>query len=114
MKDGYQCFIYSPDHPADGPAFILPTPLPQPPRLAKPLPSPLEQTPPPPSLKRGLPDDDTAASGSSAKRPRTNGPASAPAVNMASPSKKRRLEEDGLLLLEKADDKMEDEVIEID
>jgi ubiquitin-like 1-activating enzyme E1 B len=33
---------------------------------------------------------------------------------LASPSKKRRLEEDGLLLLESKDDKIEDEVIMVD
>lgn len=47
-----------------------------------------------------------------AKRAKTNGASS---IELGSPSKKRRLEEDGLVMLESATDKIDrDDVIEID
>jgi len=42
----------------------------------------------------------------------TNGAATLPVI--ASPSKRRKLEEDGLLILSSKDDKIDDDVIEID
>lgn len=96
--------------------FILPTPLPVPPRKAKPGPS-VPATPPPPSatsLKRAAPDDDgiEVLDGPAAKRARTTG--SGTSDVLTSPSKKRRLEEDGLLLLETANERLDDEVIVVD
>ncbi|KAI0827190.1 hypothetical protein BC628DRAFT_1371359 [Trametes gibbosa] len=102
----------SPNHPEDAPALILPSPLPMPPRrekvrLATPTP------PPPPVLagrKRAAPDDDIEEiDAPSAKRSRTD------AGPPFSPSKRRRLEQDGLLMLDGAEDIAGDpDVIEID
>lgn len=95
-----------PNHPVDAPAWILPSPLPLPPRKARPV------TPPAASKKRNAPDDDEIVEVEpSSKRAKINGP-SAPALT--SPSKKRRLEEDGLLLMDNANDQLRDDVIEID
>jgi len=103
-----------PNHPVDGSAFIVPSPLPPPPRKVKPL-TPPPQTPPPRTtwLKRPAPDDDGVIDlEPTPKRVRTNGQL-APEV-ISSPSRKRKLEEDGLLLLDGANDQLEDSVIEID
>ncbi|CDO73925.1 hypothetical protein BN946_scf185016.g82 [Trametes cinnabarina] len=110
------------DHPADGPALILPSPLPKPPRRQKPrvsTPSP----PPPPSTitskKRAAPDDEIEeVDAPSAKRARKDegaGDSVAGGVSFT-PSKKRKLEEDGLIMLDTAEEKVEDDpdVIEID
>ncbi|EGN97108.1 hypothetical protein SERLA73DRAFT_92074 [Serpula lacrymans var. lacrymans S7.3] len=93
------------DYPTSGPAFILPSPLPKPPRQVRPSTPP----PPAPSLKRSAPDDDDVSEiEPSSKRLKTNG-------DVTSPNKKRKLDEDGLILLDSANDKMLDEdVIEID
>ncbi|ESK91584.1 hypothetical protein Moror_2502 [Moniliophthora roreri MCA 2997] len=95
------------NHPADAPPFILPNPLLQPTRKVKPAP-PSPSTPPRASLKRSAPDDsDTTDAEPSAKRRK--------AEELSSPSKRRRLEEDGLVMMDSANDKLEDEnVIEID
>ncbi|KAL0581299.1 E1 ubiquitin-activating protein uba2 [Marasmius crinis-equi] len=94
------------DHPADAPPFVLPDPLPKPSRKEKPtLPPP--STPPRASLKRSAPDDnDIVELEPSAKRVKAD--------IIASPSKKRKLEEDGLVLMDSAEDKLDDNVIEID
>ncbi|KZP05062.1 hypothetical protein FIBSPDRAFT_967619 [Athelia psychrophila] len=105
--------VLPPNHPVDAPAFILPSPLPLPPRKER------RATPPPPcdpatSKKRNAPDDDEIIEVEpSSKRAKTNGNGpSAPALT--SPSKKRRLEEDGLLLMDSITDQLRDDVIEID
>jgi ubiquitin-like 1-activating enzyme E1 B len=49
--------------------------------------------------------------GPSVKRTKTNGTTG---VDITSPSKKRRLDEDGLILMDSANDRLEDDVIEID
>ncbi|KAJ8592554.1 hypothetical protein M405DRAFT_787349 [Rhizopogon salebrosus TDB-379] len=102
--------VLPPNHPSDGPAYILPSPLPSPPRLEKRPPTP----PPAPSRKRSAPDDEIAEVEPLAKRVKTstNGTTTLPVI--ASPSKRRRLEEDGLLMLSSKDDKIDDDVIEID
>ncbi|KAG1767089.1 hypothetical protein EDD22DRAFT_978259 [Suillus occidentalis] len=92
--------ILPPNHPSDGPAYILPSPLPSPPRLEK-----QPSTPPPASSrKRSAPDDEIVEI--------ANGASSI--LDIASPNKRRRLEEDGLLMLSSKDDKIEDDVIVID
>lgn len=98
-----------PNHPSDGPAYILPSPLPSPPRLEKRV-----LTPPAPSRKRSAPDDEIAEVEPLAKRVKTgtNGSTTLPVI--PSPSKRKRLEEDGLLILSSKDDKIDDDVIEID
>ena len=99
-----------PNHPTDGPALILPSSLPKPsfhPRPSTPVAAPSAR-------KRSAPDDDVADVEPLAKRAKTNG-ASSSSLEFGSPSKKRRLEEDGLVMLDSATDKIEsDDVIEID
>jgi len=97
-----------PNHLTDGPVLILPSPLPKPPFTLRP------STPPPaaPSRKRTAPDDDIAEVKPLAKRARTNGASS---LELGSPRKKKRLEEEGLVMLDSATDEMDnDDVIEID
>jgi ubiquitin-like 1-activating enzyme E1 B len=48
------------------------------------------------------------------KRPRVNANANGNAIVGPSPSKKRKLEEDGLVLMEGANDELADDIIEID
>ncbi|KAJ8082447.1 E1 ubiquitin-activating protein uba2 [Marasmius tenuissimus] len=94
-------------HPVGASPFILPDPLPRPPRKEKPSLPPPPSTPPRASLKRSAPDDsDIVESEPSAKRMKAD--------VLASPSKKRRLEEDGLVLMDSATDVLDDNVIEID
>ncbi|KAI6026545.1 hypothetical protein BKA83DRAFT_4462912 [Pisolithus microcarpus] len=80
--------VLPPNHPADGPSLILPSPLPKPthtPRRTSPAPTV--------SRKRSAPDDDIEESEPLSKRPRINGAITVP--QMGSPSKKRRLEDEG-------------------
>ncbi|KZT21897.1 hypothetical protein NEOLEDRAFT_1072604 [Neolentinus lepideus HHB14362 ss-1] len=92
-----------------GDPLILPSPLPDPPRKTKVSP-PSPSTPP---KKRPAPDDEDVTELEPAmKRLKTNG-ASNP--NLYTPTKKRRLEDDGLVLLDTPNEKVEDDdVIEID
>ncbi|PFH51632.1 hypothetical protein AMATHDRAFT_74813 [Amanita thiersii Skay4041] len=108
-------------HPLDTKPYILPSPLPKPVERVKPAPIPVA-TPPRKSLKRPLPEEDENGVldlEPTPKRTRTystrNGDALPrdPAV-MASPSKRRRLDEDGFVMMEGANDTMEDDVIVID
>ncbi|KAH8109913.1 hypothetical protein DFH11DRAFT_840626 [Phellopilus nigrolimitatus] len=93
-----------PNHRHDSPPFILPSPLPLPPQIAKP---PAPTAPPStPSRKRALDAGDGGEDGRPAKRTKASGP---PNVNLASPSKRRRLEEDGLLILEDPNEKVDEE-----
>ncbi|KAI0327705.1 hypothetical protein GY45DRAFT_1327242 [Cubamyces sp. BRFM 1775] len=101
-----------PDHPADGPALILPSPLPEPPRREKPRVA--TPTPPPPPVtigkKRAAPDDDVEEiDAPSAKRARTTGGGVGVSETPFTPSKKRRLEEDGLIMLDNAEETIEEE-----
>ncbi|KAF8121528.1 hypothetical protein EV363DRAFT_1363686 [Boletus edulis] len=99
-----------PNHPTDAPALILPSSLPKPPFNPR---RPIRAiTPPAPSRKRTAPEDDVAEVEPLAKRAKTNGASSR---ELRSPSKKKRLEEDGLVMLDSATDKMDnDDIIEID
>lgn len=110
--------MYRPNHPADGPALILPSPLPAPPRREKPCPVTPPPAPPPAlaGKKRSAPDDEIEElDAPSAKRSRTDAGAGGLPFT---PSKKRRLEEDGLIMLENEGEKIEEDrdpdVIEID
>ncbi|THH14856.1 hypothetical protein EW146_g5545 [Bondarzewia mesenterica] len=106
--------VLPPNHPADGPRLILPSPLPEPVKKAKP---PMPSTPPPASLKRAAPEDDDGISQQpAAKRAKMSNAISngVPEDKLYSPSKKRMLEDEGLVLLEKEDERMEDDVIEVD
>ena len=85
-----------PDYPVDGLAMILPSPLPEPSKRAKPV---IPQASSPPSTplrgqKRPAPDSMDEAQ--STKRART-----ATSLPNHSPSASRRLEEDGLILLDR-------------
>ncbi len=104
-----------PNHPYDAPAIILPSPLPQPPRKVKPrAPTP---TTPVSSKKRPAPDDIEEIDPSVAKRAKTaTGNAIGKNAVPFTPSKKPRLEEDGLIMLDRAEEKIEEDpdVIEID
>lgn len=97
---------YSPNHPSDAPPFILPSPLPSPPRKERPA-SPMSVVSS--GMKRSAPDDDVEEPAS--KRPKTNGAA---LPNISSPSKRRQLEEEGLILMKSATDTLEDDIIVID
>ncbi|KAF8127469.1 hypothetical protein EV363DRAFT_1344800 [Boletus edulis] len=69
-------------------------------------------TPPAPSRKRTAPEDDVAKVEPLAKRAKTNGASS---IELRSPSKKKRLEEEGLVMLDSTTGKMDnDDVTEID
>ncbi|KAG6853168.1 hypothetical protein C0991_006418 [Blastosporella zonata] len=90
--------VLPPDHPPNAPAYILPSPLPQPLRKEKVLSPPTPATPPRTSTKRALPidiDSDIIDLAPTPKRPK-------PTVvrGEESPSKRRRLDEDGLLLMD--------------
>ncbi|KAF8650727.1 hypothetical protein AX16_005100 [Volvariella volvacea WC 439] len=98
-----------PNHPIDAPPFILPSPVPKPPAKVKP--AVREPSPPRPAVKRAHPDDEITEIEPAAKRVRQSGADD----DLASPSKKRRLEEDGLVMMGDANDMLEDEdVIIID
>ncbi|KAH8103415.1 hypothetical protein BXZ70DRAFT_1055295 [Cristinia sonorae] len=102
--------ILPPNHSVDEPPYILPTPLPQPKRKVKPR--LLEKTPPPPptGTKRSAPDDDDVPS---AKRSKNNGVLQVD--KSFSPSKRRKLEEDGLIMIDLADSNLDDaDIIVID
>ncbi|ETW75323.1 hypothetical protein HETIRDRAFT_482048 [Heterobasidion irregulare TC 32-1] len=112
-----------PDHPADGPALILPSPLPNPapkPKLpdvrASPSPPPARarapSTPPPPR-KRAAPDDADAEPGTGERAAKRARRADGGGHGLYTPSKQRRLEDDGLVILESGGG-APDDVIEID
>lgn len=83
--------------------MILPSPLPKPPKVAKPIAQ--GATPPSTPRKRALDIDGVPDGAPPAKRAK---PTKAPEVNLSSPSKKRRLEEDGLLILDNPDEKIDE------
>lgn len=95
--------LLPPNHPHDGPAIILPSPLPVLPKKVKPPPklAPIASTP---SRKRALDGADASAERPS-KRTKSNG--ALPQV-LSSPSKNRKLDEDGLVMLD-PNEKLEDE-----
>ncbi|KAI0339312.1 hypothetical protein BDW22DRAFT_1409173 [Trametopsis cervina] len=86
-----------PNHPVEEEPLVLPQRVPLPPRVVKTEPV---------AQKRPAPDDDDIVEQPPAKRARTNGVA--PLGPPVSPSKKRKLDEDGILLLDSADEKIED------
>lgn len=124
------CFLggSSPNHPIDAAPFILPDPLPKPPRRIKPAAAVVvatPTTPPPRSVKEKFEEDEngvieidptprrpsrstTVSNGPKLSRKREH------SIVQHSPSKKRRLAEDGLVMLDDANDQMMDDVIVID
>ena len=104
-------WLFRPNCPVDAPALILPSPLPKPPKKVKPR-APTPSTPVP-SKKRPAPDDIEEIDAPAAKRSKT---VPDPGAVPFTPSKKRRLDEDGLIMLDNAEEKIEEDpdVIEID
>ena len=102
-----------PNHPEDASPFVLPHPLPQPPKKVK---VKLPTTPlssPPRAAKRPAPDDEDVAEQQPAKRLKTstNGNGS----DLSSPRKKPQLEEDGIIILDGPEEGEDDaEIIIID
>ncbi|KAL5521190.1 hypothetical protein ACEPAG_9113 [Sanghuangporus baumii] len=92
-----------PNHPPDGPSFILPSPLPRPPKMTKPAGQGV--TAPNTPRKRILDLDGVTDGAPPAKRAKAT---NTPEVNLASPSKRRRLEEDGLLILDNPNEKLDE------
>ncbi|KAI0794797.1 hypothetical protein C8Q75DRAFT_747457 [Abortiporus biennis] len=101
--------VLPPNHPHDE-TIIFPSPLPSPPKKVKVVAAP--STPPPPSRstvlskKRAAPEDDMQEA--PAKRARTNGNTTIDNTPFT-PSKKRKLDEDGLIILDTLDEKVEDD-----
>ncbi|KAF8066921.1 hypothetical protein FPV67DRAFT_1670389 [Lyophyllum atratum] len=105
------------DYPPNSPPYILPSPLPRPPKKEK-APVPEPETPPRTSKKRSLPidmDSDVIDLAPTPKRrkPMQNGAGDAKGDLLESPSKRRKLETDGLLLMETPGE-LVDDAIEID
>ena len=106
--------ISRPNHPVDAPPFILPSPLPNPPKRVKPTPPPPE-TPSRNSAKRPLPEEDENGVIDLEPTPKKTKPTAnatskkRKAEETQSPSKRRRLEEDGLVLMDGLEDRLEDE-----
>ncbi|KDR70218.1 hypothetical protein GALMADRAFT_103373 [Galerina marginata CBS 339.88] len=105
--------VLPPNHSADASPFILPSPLPKPPRKFKPVPAP--ETPQRSSTKRPLPIDDGIGIIDLAPTPKKPRVAAAVTNNLVagqkrklddgqSPSKRRRLEEDGIVLMDGPDE----------
>jgi len=113
-----------PNHPIDAASFILPDPLPKPTRRIKPAVVATPATPPRP-VKEKFEEDENGVieidpTPRRPSRPTTvqNGPRVSRkrehSIVQHSPSKKRRLAEDGLVMLDGANDQMMDDVIVID
>lgn len=91
-----------PNHPGDSPLFVLPHPLPQPPKKVKaklpttPLSSPTKPT------KRRAPDDDIIVEEQPTKRLKTS--PNGNGFDPSTPGSKRQLEEDGLIILDDSED----------
>ena len=100
----------SPNHPITEPPFILPSPLPRPVPKVKPLPAPM--TPPRTSTKRPLPlelADGVLDLDPTPKKPKLAAGVAAGKNKRSfednpSPSKRRRLEDDGLVLMDGPDE----------
>ncbi|KAK2467920.1 hypothetical protein APHAL10511_000215 [Amanita phalloides] len=113
-----------PNHPIDAPPYILPSPLPKPTRKVKPAPPP--ETPPRKSLKRSLPTEDENGVidlEPTPKRARVKAKLNSrnsgenPEMDSqltGSPSKRRRLDKEGFVLMDGAKDVLEEDVIVID
>ncbi|KAG6820463.1 hypothetical protein H0H93_000217 [Arthromyces matolae] len=103
--------ILPPDHPVDSPPYILPSPLPQPQRKPK-LP-PAESTPATPprtSRKRSLPIDMNSDVIDLAPTPKRLKPTTT-SNDLESPSKRRRLDQDGLLLVDGPGELLDDVIV---
>ncbi|KAF9450853.1 hypothetical protein P691DRAFT_664436 [Macrolepiota fuliginosa MF-IS2] len=114
-----------PNHRIDASPYILPDPLPRPPKRIKPIVSATPATPPRPEKETVQEDENGVIEiDPTPRRPSrpliaTRGGPKAPrkrehSIVQHSPSKKRRLDEDGLIILDGAHDQMMDDVIVID
>jgi len=103
-------FTSRPNHPADASPFILPSPLPRPSRKEKIVPIP--ETPERKSAKRPLPvelEDGVLDLAPTPKKPKVNGHGATSNgkrkfEDAPSPSKRRRLEADGLVEMDGPDE----------
>ncbi|KAF5381549.1 hypothetical protein D9615_005564 [Tricholomella constricta] len=107
-----------PDHPPSAPPYILPSPLPHPPRKEKapPPPEPAPATPPRASKKRSLPidmDSDFIDLAPTPKRLKLmpNGDLGANGKGSESPSKRRKLDTDGLVLMDGSGELVDDVIV---
>jgi len=96
LKPSYNLSRIRPDHPVDGPAMILPSPLPEPSKRAKPVVPQASSPPSTPLRVQKRPAPDGVDEAQPAKRART-----VTSLPNHSPSASRRLEEDGLVLLDR-------------
>ena len=90
-----------PNHPIDSPPYVLPSPLPQRSRRVKPAPIP--NTPVKSSAKRPFPvevEDGVLDFAPTPKKPKVSNQLKRKCMDEHSPSKKRRLEEEGLVLMD--------------
>ena len=98
-----------PNHPIDSPPYILPSPLPQLTRRFKPAPIP--ETPLKTSIKRPLPmeiEDGVLDLDPTPKKLRMDKQLKRKFAEGHSPSKRRRLEEDGLVEMDGPNEVLED------
>ena len=112
--------LCSPNHPITEAPFMLPSPLPRPVPKVKPLPAPV--TPPRTSTKRPLPlelADGVLDLDPTPKRPKlaagvVAGKSKRKLEDNPSPSKRRRLEDEGLVLMDGPDEVLDTgEVLEV-
>ncbi|TFK34634.1 hypothetical protein BDQ12DRAFT_689301 [Crucibulum laeve] len=107
--------VLPPNHPYTEPPFILPSPLPKPPKKIKPAAIPLPETPQRTSLKRArsldLQEDENGVIEiePTPKKQKLESNKRKLNEDEQSPSKRRKLEKDGLLLMDGAQDNLEQE-----
>lgn len=95
LRSSHYLYCFRPNHPADGPAMILPDPLPNPAKRPKLVIAQSSSPPSTPLRVQKRPAPDNADEVQPAKRARIATP-----LVKHSPSTSRRLEEDGLILLD--------------
>ena len=108
-------FLFArPNYPVDAPPYILPSPLPQPTRRVKPVLIP--ETPQKTGVKRPFPleiEDSVLDLAPTPKKPKLAERTTSRSDFGPSPSKKRRLEEDGVVVMDGPDEVLEDESIHL-
>jgi ubiquitin-like 1-activating enzyme E1 B len=95
LRSSHYLYCFRPNHPVDDPAMILPDPLPEPAKRPKLVISQPSSRPSTPLRVQKRPAPDNVDEVQPAKRARIAIP-----LHNHSPSKSRRLEEDGLILLD--------------
>ena len=95
LRSTHYLYRFRPNHPVDGPAMTLPSPLPKPAKRPKLVISQPSSPPSTPLRVQKRPAPDNVDEVQPTKRPRIATP-----LPKHSPSTSRRLEEDGLILLD--------------